>query len=108
KYAFLSISRTCDIVDISIAKAHKWAVDRGITKTYFDDVSGSVSAYLRYLKKQGAILGGECWYNAEDNPVDQIEEGHATFEYDFGGVYPAERVTFKSSLTDRYIADLFK
>lgn len=108
KYAFLNISRVSDIVDISIAKAHKWAVDRGITKTYFDDVSGSVSAYLRNLKKQGAILGGECWVDPDANTADQYTAGHATFDYDFGGISPAERVTFRSQLTDRYIADLFK
>lgn len=107
KYSFLSISRTCDMIDVSIAKAHRWAVDRGITRTYFDDVSSSVNAYLRKLRRDGAIVGGECWVDPEDNTPDQISAGHATFSYAFSGVYPAERVTFKSALVDTYLTDIF-
>lgn len=109
KYAFLSVSRTMDMVDISIARAHRWAVDRGITKGYFDDVTQSVRAYLRSLWKRGAIIGpGDCWVDPEKNTNDQITQGHVTFSYDFTPIYPAERVTFESSLTDKYLTYLFK
>ncbi|WP_311276174.1 phage tail sheath subtilisin-like domain-containing protein [Methylobacterium sp. WCS2018Hpa-22] len=107
KFTFLSISRTADMVDLSIAKAHRWAVDRGITKTYFSDVTMSVNAFLRSLKTRGAIQGGECWVDEEFNTAADIADGHATFSYDFGGIYPAERLTFRSSLTDKYIANIF-
>lgn len=107
KYAFLCVSRTMDMVDISIARAHRWAVDRGITKNYFDDVTASVKAYLRYLRTRGAILGGTCWVDPEFNTADDITKGNATFSYDFTAVYPAERVTFRSTLTDEYISNLF-
>jgi phage tail sheath protein FI len=108
KYAFLSISRTCDIIDLSIAKGHRWAVDRGITRTYFEDVTASVNAFLRKLAKSGAIIKGECWVDPEFNTKDTVTAGQAIFSYKFSGIYPAERVTFRSQLTDEYIAEIFK
>lgn len=108
KFAFLSVSRTTDMVDISIAKAHKWAVDRSITKTYFDDVVASVKAYLRSLKARDAILGGNAWVDPEFNLPTDISNGHATFSYDFTPPYPAERVTFRSTLVTDYLVNLFK
>jgi uncharacterized protein len=107
KFTFLSVSRTNDMVDISIAKAHRWAVDRAITKNYFDDVTASVNAYLRQLKAQGAILGGNCWVDPDFNTAADITNGHATFSYDFTPPYPAERLTFRSTLVADYIRNLF-
>jgi phage tail sheath protein FI len=107
QFAFFCVSRSTDVIDISIAKAHRWAVDRGITKGYFRDVAGSVSAFFRYLKTLDAVLGGECFVDPAFNPDDQIKQGHATFSYEFTPIYPAERVTFRSSITDRYIRNLF-
>ncbi|WP_315743089.1 phage tail sheath C-terminal domain-containing protein [Bradyrhizobium sp. SZCCHNR1075] len=107
KFAFLSVSRTADMIDISIAKAHRWAVDRSITKQYLDDVVASVNAYMRQLKTKGAILGGQCWVDPEFNTEADITEGHVTFSYDFTPPYPAERVTFRSHLVSDYIRNLF-
>lgn len=107
KFKFLSVSRTTDMIDISIAKAHRWAVDRSITRQYFDDVSSSVNAYLRQLRKRGAILGGMCWVDPEFNTEADISNGNATFSYDYTPPYPAERVTFRSTLVTDYIRNLF-
>jgi len=107
KFAFLSVSRTTDMIDISIAKAHRWAVDRSITRTYFDDVTSSVKAYLRQLETRGALLGGNCWVDPEFNTPADISNGNATFSYDFTPPYPAERVTFRSHLVTDYIRNLF-
>jgi phage tail sheath protein FI len=106
-FAFLSVSRTADMVDISIAKAHRWAVDRGITKAYFEDVSSSVRAYLRNLRTRGAILGGDCWVDPEFNTEVALKGGNATFSYDFTPVYTAERLTFRSHLVSDYVSNLF-
>jgi phage tail sheath protein FI len=58
KWAFLSVRRTADLINDSLLRAHLWAVDRNITRTYLDDVVESVNAYLAHLKALGAILGG--------------------------------------------------
>src|SRR5690606_19311865 len=96
KWRFLSVVRTADIINDSLLAAHLWAVDRGITKTYVDDVKEGVNAFLRSLKAQGAILGGECWADPDLNTPDQIAQGHVYFDFDFTPVYPAQRITFRS------------
>lgn len=107
KWAFLCVSRTADMIDISIQLAHRWACDEAITKGYVDAVVASVNAYLRQLQAKGAILGGRCWFDPDFNSDADIASGHVTFSYDFTAPYPAERVTFRSSITDDYVASIF-
>lgn len=107
KWAFLCVSRTADIIDMSIQRAHRFAVDKSITKNYYADVVASVKAYGRQLKMRGAVLGFDCWVDPDFNTPADIAAGKATFSYDFTPVYPAERVTFRSAITDAYIASLF-
>lgn len=107
KWAFLSVSRTADMIDLSIQQGHRWACDQGINKGYVDAVVASVNAYLRQLKARGAILGGKCWFDPDLNTNADITAGHVTFSYDFGAESPAERITFRSTITDEYIASIF-
>ncbi|KAB2666525.1 phage tail protein [Brucella tritici] len=106
KFAFLNIVRLHDIVGDSILSSHLWAVDRGITKTYFDDVSESVNAFLRQLKALGAISGGNCYPDPDLNSPASIMEGKAWFNVEISGVYPAEHVIFRMRLVGDYLEDL--
>jgi len=108
KWAFLNVRRTADMIHEALLASHLWAVDRGITKNYMEDVKEGVNRYLRDLQGRGAILGGECWVDPDANTPDQIQQGIATFDFDFTPVYPAEHIVFKSSLTDKYITNLFR
>lgn len=107
RWAFLCVSRTADIIADSLQAAHLWAVDRGITKTYVDDVTEGVNAFLRSLAVKGAILDGKCWASPDMNPPSEVAQGHVTFDFDWGPVYPAERVTFRSHMNNGYIEDIF-
>jgi uncharacterized protein len=107
KWAFLSVVRTADIVDDSLLRAHLWAVDRNITKTYVQDVVEGVNAYLRHLTSIGAILGGMCWADPAVNTADQIAQGKVFFDFDFTPPYPAEHITFRSHLVNDYIKEIF-
>lgn len=107
KWAFLSVRRTADIINDSILRAHLWAVDRNITKTYLEDVTESVNAYLRDLVNLGAILGGRCWADPDLNTPAQIAQGNAFFNFDFTPPYPAEHITFRSHLVNDYLTELF-
>ena len=108
KYAFLSVRRTADIILDSILRAHLWAVDRNITKTYLEDVAEGVNAYLRHLKAIGAILGGKCWADPELNTPEQIADGKVYFDFDFTPSYPAEHITFRAHLVNDYIEEIVK
>jgi phage tail sheath protein FI len=107
KWVFLSVVRTADIIHDSLQRAHRWAVDRNITKTYVQDVIEGVNNYLRHLQAIGAILGGQCWADPDLNAPDQIALGKVYFDFDFTPPYPAERITFRSHLTNDYIKNIF-
>ena len=106
KWAFISVRRTADMVNESILRGHLWAVDRCINRTYLQDVAESVNEYLRSLKARGAILGGECWIDPDANGPGDIADGRVTFDFDFTPCYPAERVSFRSVLTNGYLTEL--
>lgn len=107
KWAFLSVVRTADIINESLQRAHLWAVDRNITKTYIQDVTEGVNAYMRHLVNIGALLGGSCWADPALNTPDQIAQGKVYFDFDFTVPTPAEHVTFRSHLVNDYIKSLF-
>ena len=107
KWMFLSVRRTADIINDSLLRAHLWAVDRNITKTYIEDVTEGVNAYLRHLTQIGAILGGRCWADPELNTPDQISQGKVYFDFDFTPPYPAEHITFRSHMVQDYITEIF-
>jgi phage tail sheath protein FI len=106
KWQFLSVRRTADIINESILRAHLWAVDRNITRTYLEDVSESVSAYLASLKAQGAILGGSCSIPHDVNTPVNIHDGKVYFDIEFTPPYPAESITFRSYLTNDHIKEV--
>ncbi|MBD0392174.1 phage tail sheath subtilisin-like domain-containing protein, partial [Wolbachia endosymbiont of Pentalonia nigronervosa] len=100
KWAFLSVRRTADLINDSLLRAHLWAVDRNITKTYIDDVIESVNSYLAGLKAQGAIISGKCY--ATSDPAN-IASGKVFFDFEFTPPYPAEQITFRSHLLNNEI-----
>lgn len=108
KWGFLSVRRTADMINDSLQKEHLWAVDRNITKTYVEDVCDGVNNYLRYLKNIGAIIGGKCWTDSAVNSPDQIQQGKATFDFDFTAPYPAEHITFRSRMVNDYLTEIFE
>ncbi|MBB4316179.1 phage tail sheath family protein [Roseospira marina] len=105
-FAFLSVRRTADIIQDSLLRAHLWAVDRNITKTYLEDVAEGVNAYLRSLQAQGAILGGRCWPDPDLNSPMNIADGKVFFNFDFTPPYPAEHITFRSHLVADYLEEI--
>lgn len=107
RWMFFSVRRTADMINESLLLAHLWAVDRNITKTYIEDVTESVNAYLRRLKGVGAILGGHCWADPDLNTPETIANGQVYFDFDFTAPYPAERITFRSHMVADYLEEIF-
>ena len=99
--------RTADIINDSLLRAHLWAVDNNITKTYIEDVTEGVNSYLATLRALGAILGGRCYADPELNTPANISQGKVYFDFDFTPPYPAEHITFKSHLVNDYIEEIF-
>lgn len=108
RWAFLSVRRTADMINESLMVNHLWAVDRNITKTYIEDVTEGVNAYLRRLKALGAILGGRCYADPELNTPASIADGRVYFDFDFTAPYPAERITFRSHMVNDYLEEILR
>lgn len=106
KFAFLSVVRTADMINDSILRAHMWAVDRNITRTYLEDVAQGVNDYLDRLKAQSAILGGRCFPSPGLNTPANIADGKVFFDFEFTPPYPAEHITFRSKLVNDYIEEI--
>ncbi|WP_206196799.1 phage tail sheath subtilisin-like domain-containing protein [Zooshikella ganghwensis] len=106
KWAFVNVVRTSLILYDSLLRAHLWAVDRNITRTYLKDVAEGVNNYLRRLKALGAILGGTCYPDEELNTTDNLSAGKVFFNFDFTPPAPAEHITFRSDMTEKYYKDI--
>lgn len=107
RFTFISVRRIGDLINDSIARGHQWAVDRNITSTYFEDVTEGVNSYIQTLVNQGAILGGRCWADPDDNTEATVPLGKARFKFEYTPVYPAEDVQFTSIQVTTYISELF-
>lgn len=105
-FAFLSVRRTADMINDSILRAHMWAVDRNITRTYLEDVAQGVNDYIARLVAQGALLGGRCFPSVGLNTPANIADGKVFFDVEFTPPYPAEHITFRSKLTNEFIEEI--
>ena len=103
---FKSVVITNDVIADSITKAHQWALDRNITKTYVEDVTENVNTFLRRLTVMGTIEVGRCLADPELNTADSISEGQICFDYEFSCFSPAEQITFQSRMTKKYLKEI--
>ena len=94
-FAFLSVRRTADLIEDSVQRAHLWAVDRNISKAYFQEVTASVQGYLDSLKALGAILDGSIVADPDLNTPANLAAGKVYFDISFTPPAPAEQVTFR-------------
>lgn len=106
KWAFVTRVRTLDIVMDAILYGHKWAVDRSITKTYVQDVTNGLEAFMRDLRAQGAIINFEVYPDPELNTASQLEQGRVYWNIRFTDVPPAENPQFRVEVTNQWITEV--
>lgn len=106
KWKFVTRVRTLDMVMDAILYGHKWAVDRGITKTYVKDVSEGLQNFMRDLKNQGAVINFEVYPDTEMTTVSQLADGKVFWRIRFTDVPPAENPTFLVEITDQYLTEV--
>ena len=105
RYAFLSVARTADLVMDSIQRAHLWAVDRNVGRTYLSDVAESVNAYIGELVAQGALAGGSC-VPSDTNTPETVASGRVCWDLEFTPYSPAETVQFRVALVNDYLEEV--
>lgn len=106
KWAFVTRVRTLDIVMDAILYGHKWAVDRSITRTYVQDVTNGLEAFMRDLRALGAIINFEVYPDPELNTASQLEQGRVYWNIRFTDVPPAENPQFRVEVTNQWITEV--
>lgn len=105
-FAFENYTRSAQIIRDSIAEAHLWAIDKGITKTTARDIVEGVNRKFRDWVANGYLLGGSAWIRTDANGVDVVKDGKLVIDYDYTPIPPLENLQFRQRITDSYIADL--
>ncbi|ANI16762.1 phage tail protein [Pseudomonas citronellolis] len=106
KWTFVTRVRTLDMVMDAILVGHKWAVDRGITKTYVKDVTEGLQAFMRDLKNQGAVIDFEVYADPTLNTTSQLAQGKVYWNIRFTDVIPAENPIFQVEVTDQWLTEV--
>lgn len=105
-FPFENYVRTGDIIADTIAEAHLWAVDKPMSKALVKDIVDGINSKMRSFVQNGYLLGGECWFDENYNPVDQIKSGRLVLDYDYTPVPPLEDLMFQQRITDKYVFNL--
>lgn len=95
---FISVQRVKNILHESVEAAMLPFIDLPIIRALIDSIRETVNAYIRSLIQRGALIDGNCTYNPDDNPPEQISAGQLVFQINFMPPTPAERITFNSLL----------
>lgn len=106
KWAFVTRVRTRQMVMAALLYGMKWAVDRGITKTYVKDVTEGLRAFMRDLKAQGAVINFDVYPDLELTTATQLEQGKIYWQIRFTDVPVAENPTFLVDVTNQWITEV--
>ena len=104
-FAFENYTRTAQVLADTMAEAHFWAVDKPMHPSLVRDIVEGINAKLRELRRNGYLLGGECWYDEAANDKDTLKAGKLYLDYDYTPVPPLENLLLRQRITDRFLVD---
>jgi len=107
EYIFEVYTRTAQILADSIAEAQFEAVDEPLTPANVKDVVSGISQKLSALITSGRLIGGQCWFDSEDNATTDLRQGQLRIRYKYTPVPPLEDLTLYQTFTDEYFASAF-
>ncbi|UQY80868.1 Putative prophage major tail sheath protein [Candidatus Hepatincola sp. Av] len=104
---FISVRRTIDTIEDAIEVSMIEELDKPITGETANQIQNKVQTYLNTLISQGALLGGTCWIDQAENPLEQLKNGNLVISFDCEPPAPMERLTFKVYRNDSYYNEIF-
>jgi len=82
-------------------------LDKPINKAWLENVQDTIQRFLNGEVGKGAIVYGKFELLADDNPPEEVMNGHITGRWDWTPSYPAQRLTFKETINIEELAKLF-
>lgn len=104
---FICVRAVADILTEAVERAALRYVDQPLNAAKLDAVRETVNSYLQTLVQKGGLVGGQCTWAAEDNPVDQMALGKAKFRLSFMPPVPMEEISFESSVDTAWLKTLY-
>jgi hypothetical protein len=105
--SFIAVSRTQDVIALSIKQASLKHLSRAINDGRIKAVLADVNQFLRARIAAGSIVDGECLFLEGDNPPEEIALGHLVFRVPWAPAVPAERITYRMELDIARLKKLF-
>lgn len=105
-WIFLSVRRTADFINEAIEKAYLEFVDKPFSKANLKHMVESGRAFIRVLKAEGAILGGNVWIDQERNTPEEMAQGRVTLGVEFEPPAPMEDIRLIANRNIQYYVDL--
>lgn len=96
-------SRTGDIIDESIRRAELQFIDKPIDDALIDSFMETIDTFLR---SQKSLVGYSVSLDYEYDLVDAFSQGQVPLIYEYTPKIPAERISNKSVMTRKYLANL--
>lgn len=100
---FEVVSRTGDLIDESIRQAELRFIDLPIDNALIDAFIETIDTYLR---SQKSIVGYKVSLDYSYDLVNEFSAGHIPLVYEFTPKIPGERVTNRSVITRKFLANL--
>lgn len=101
EWRYLNVRRLFNMIEESIAQSTRWVVFEPNDESLWQDIRRDVSAFLRRLWRDGALMGRtpeEAFFvqcDAETNPPEVIDAGQVVTVIGIAPVKPAEFIIFK-------------
>ena len=101
EWIYLNVRRLFNMIEESIAKGTRWVVFEPNDRPLWQDIRRDVSAFLRTLWRDGALMGRtaeEAFFvkcDEETNPPESIDQGRVIIQVGIAPVKPAEFIVFR-------------
>jgi uncharacterized protein len=103
---FVNVRRTGDIINESIRVSSLQFIDAPLNQGTIDALVQSVNVFMSKMVGDGALLGGNCWFDPQRNSKTEISAGHLLLSYKYTPPVPMERLTYETEITDEYFLTL--
>lgn len=96
-------SRTGDIIDESIRQAELQFMDLPVDDALVDSFIETIDTFMR---SQKSLVGYSVSLDYEEDLINEFSQGHIPLVYEYTPKLPGERVTNRSVMTRKYLANL--